>query len=158
MGVASDPFGPPQGDVDPLDDMGIRPECALSLSHNCGRIEAANEHLNMDVAAGATNTLRPLTHSSEATREGSAVHATQLGSSSPLSQDEARPYIVDMLDSIRRQQEALDVNRPRFMLLARKYGLRHREIADLLGMTESGVRQAVHRAKDTPGMEFGGAA
>ncbi|MEV0367550.1 sigma factor-like helix-turn-helix DNA-binding protein, partial [Nocardia fusca] len=96
--------------------------------------------------------------SSELTREGLAVHATQLGKPSPVSRDEARPHIVDMLDSIRRQQEALNVDRPRYMLLARKYGLKHREIAELLGMTESGVRQAVHRAKDTPGMEFGGAA
>ncbi|MGI5223018.1 sigma factor-like helix-turn-helix DNA-binding protein [Nocardia sp. CA-290969] len=75
-----------------------------------------------------------------------------------VSPDEARPYIVDMLDSIRRQQESLNVNRPRYMLLAREYGLKHAEIAEALGMTESGVRQAVHRAKDTPGMEFGGDA
>jgi|SRR5690606_7417742 len=138
--------------------MGIRSGPAPVLSRSWGKIDEGNEHLNMNVAAGATNTLRPLTHSSELTREGLAVHATQLGNPGPVDQDEARPYIVDMLDSIRRQQEALNVNRPRFMLLARRYGLKHAEIAELLGMTESGVRQAVHRAKDTPGMEFGGAA
>lgn len=155
---AEDPFGMPPSDIHPLDDMGIRPIPAPMLSRSWGKIDSANEHLNMDVAAGATNTLRPLTHSSDVTREGSAVHATQLGNTSPVDQDEARPYIVDMLDSIRRQQEALNVNRPRYMLLARKYGLKHAEIAELLGMTESGVRQAVHRAKDTPGIEFGGDA
>jgi DNA-directed RNA polymerase specialized sigma24 family protein len=75
-----------------------------------------------------------------------------------MTQDEARPYIVDMLDNLRRQQESLDVNKPRFMALARRYGFEHAEIADLLGMSESGVRKALHRAAGTPGMEFGGAA
>lgn len=75
-----------------------------------------------------------------------------------VSPDEARPFIVDMLDTLRRQEETLAVNKPRFMLLARRYGLEFAEIAELLGMSESGVRQAVARAEGTPGMEFGGGA
>lgn len=74
---------------------------------------------------------------------------------SPVSQDDARNYLVEMLDALRRQEEALHVNKPRYMLLARRYGFKHAEIAELLGMTPSGVRQAVRRAKGTPGMEFG---
>ena len=159
MGFAEGPFGPLPSDVYPLDDMGIRGEDALSLSHNCAMIETAPR-----AGAPTPETPQGLTTNFDYTEGGACVSIPKspLPAVSPLresiSLDEARPYIVDMLDSIRRQQEALDVNRPRFMLLARKYGLRHREIAELLGMTESGVRQAVHRAKDTPGMEFGGAA
>ncbi|OMC00335.1 hypothetical protein A5733_04285 [Mycobacterium sp. NS-7484] len=60
-----------------------------------------------------------------------------------------------MLDTLRRQQETLLANKPRYMLLARRYGFADAEIAELLGMTESGVRKAIRRTEGTPGAEFG---
>ncbi|WP_147265916.1 sigma factor-like helix-turn-helix DNA-binding protein [Nocardia puris] len=74
-----------------------------------------------------------------------------------MGADEARPHIVEMLDALRRQEEALRVSKPRYMVLARKHGLSEAEIAELLGMSESGVRAAIRRADGTPGMEIGGA-
>ena len=71
-----------------------------------------------------------------------------------LEPESAQRYVIEMLDSLRRQTEHLKYNRPRYMLLARKYGLSHAEIAAVLGMSEDAVRQAVRRAKGTPGMEF----
>jgi DNA-directed RNA polymerase specialized sigma24 family protein len=59
-----------------------------------------------------------------------------------------------MLDDLRRQTEHIQYNRPRVMLLARKFGLSHAEIAAVLGMSEPAVRQAVRRAKGKPGMEL----
>jgi DNA-directed RNA polymerase specialized sigma24 family protein len=84
------------------------------------------------------------------------------GAQPTVDPDQARPYVIDMLDALRRQREAYQINQPRYMLLARKYGLSDAEIADAIGMSEGGVRRALNRAAGTPGMDLdvenGGAA
>ncbi|MEV0247925.1 sigma factor-like helix-turn-helix DNA-binding protein [Nocardia sp. NPDC050712] len=70
-----------------------------------------------------------------------------------LEPEEAQRQVIGMLDDLRRQAEHIQFHRPRLMLLARKYGLSHAEIAAVLAMSEPAVRQAVRRAKDSPGLE-----
>ncbi|MBF6363185.1 hypothetical protein IU436_20265 [Nocardia farcinica] len=67
-----------------------------------------------------------------------------------VSTDEARPHLVEMLDSLRRQREQLAASIPRYITFAANYGLRPAEIADVLGMSESGVRKVIRRAKESP--------
>lgn len=57
--------------------------------------------------------------------------------------DQARPYIVEMLDALRRQGEAFHVNRNHYVLLARKYKLTFAEIGEYVGLSPSGVRYIV---------------
>lgn len=62
-----------------------------------------------------------------------------------LSPDDARPHIVDMLDAARKQEQACAINKARYMLLARRHGISVAEIAELLDMSQPGVRKAVKR-------------
>jgi len=66
---------------------------------------------------------------------------------------ELRTHVVALLDACRRDCETfrgqLDDahrNRLRYIALAREYGMPHREIGELLGITESGVRKALQQA------------
>jgi len=69
--------------------------------------------------------------------------------------DDAQRYIIGMLDGLRKQGELYRINKPRYMMLARKYGLKNAEIAIVLGMSEEAVRQALKRAKNsTPEWEI----
>jgi DNA-directed RNA polymerase specialized sigma24 family protein len=74
------------------------------------------------------------------------MDATQSGLPPSVEPDQARPYVAEMLDALRRQREAFLVNRHRYVLLARKYGLTISEIAEYLGMSESGVRYVIDSA------------
>ena len=114
-----------------------------ALSHN---VSVANRDclrrgnsVELIVAAGATNTLRPLTPE-PSRREGLFMDATH-----DLSPDDARPHIVDMLDAARKQEQACAINKARYMLLARRHGISVAEIAELLDMSQPGVRKAVKR-------------
>lgn len=60
--------------------------------------------------------------------------------------DQARPHVIGMLDDLRRQREAYQVHQPRCVLLARKHGLTLAEIAEYIGMSESGVRYVIAEA------------
>lgn len=78
------------------------------------------------------------------------MDVTHSGLPPTVEPDQARPYVIEMLDAIRRQREALHVNRHRYVLLARKYGLTFADIAETLGMSESGIRYIVDMADGTP--------
>lgn len=62
-----------------------------------------------------------------------------------MTPDEARPYIVDMLDDIRKQEQRCALSKARLILLARRYEFPFAEIAELLDMSEQGVRKAHKR-------------
>ena len=146
-----------------LRDTAISSAQEASPTGNWGRIEGAFE-LNIDVAAGATNTVRPLTSPTSSTPKEEAVpQPTQVGFagvSSALFDDtlvparDARNYLTDALDSLRRTEEAVRTDKPRFMMLARRFGFTNVEIGELLGITEAAVRGAIKRAKGTPGTGF----
>lgn len=72
-----------------------------------------------------------------------------MDSTQELSLNEARPHIVDMLDAVRKQEQACALNKSRYMLLARRYKLPFAEIAELLDMSEQGVRKAVKRIEES---------
>ncbi|MGW4126391.1 sigma-70 region 4 domain-containing protein [Nocardia sp. NPDC004711] len=74
---------------------------------------------------------------------------TSLDLPADLTPDEARIYVVATLDSIRKAEQAAALNKVRCMRLGRRYGLSYAEIAECLGMSESGVRQAIQRADDS---------
>lgn len=88
------------------------------------------------------------------------MNVTQSGLPSTVEPDEARPYVVEMLDALRRQHEAFHVNRHHYVLLARKYGLTFAEIAEYVGMSASGVRYIVDQdgpdESDQPAFAGGG--
>ncbi|MGY2019368.1 hypothetical protein [Nocardia gipuzkoensis] len=67
-----------------------------------------------------------------------------------LSPDEARPHIVEILDDIRRREQQIQVSKARSMVWAHDHGLPMHEIAEHLGMSESGARAAIRRAKESP--------
>ncbi|MEV6432879.1 sigma-70 region 4 domain-containing protein [Nocardia sp. NPDC051463] len=142
------PDGVPNGNEclpNGLRDTRIRDIAMRVLSRNWGKIENG--------PGGATNTILPgpyLRNSLEPGDEASMSVPTL----ATLEPETAQRYVVEMLDELRRQTELIQCNKPRYMLLARKYGLSHAEIAAVLGMSEGAVRQAVRRAKGTPGMEF----
>lgn len=69
----------------------------------------------------------------------------------PIETSESRDYLVEMLDSIRRQEQAVALNKCRYLVLAERYGMRVTDIAEAVGMSASGVRRAVRLAKATPG-------
>ncbi|MFE3051579.1 sigma factor-like helix-turn-helix DNA-binding protein [Nocardia sp. NPDC059239] len=78
-----------------------------------------------------------------------------------LTLDETRTYITAMLDAIRKAEQAAALHKTRYMTLGRRYGLSCAEIAEYLGMSESGVRQAILRAEASIGEDdqvLGGAA
>ncbi|MCC3333547.1 sigma factor-like helix-turn-helix DNA-binding protein [Nocardia abscessus] len=60
-----------------------------------------------------------------------------------------------MLDSIRRQEQAVALSKVRYLLLGDRYGMTAAEMAEAVGMSESGVRSAIARAKSSPGEEDG---
>lgn len=66
---------------------------------------------------------------------------------------ENRTHVVALLDAVRRdceqcrgQLDAAHRNRLRYIALARDYGMPYREIGELLGITEAGVRKALQQA------------
>jgi DNA-directed RNA polymerase specialized sigma24 family protein len=67
-----------------------------------------------------------------------------------LSPDEARPHIVSILDDVRRREQEVQVRKARSLVWAHDHGLPVREIAEHVGMSESGARAAIRRAKATP--------
>jgi DNA-directed RNA polymerase specialized sigma24 family protein len=71
------------------------------------------------------------------------MDATASGLPPEVDVDQARPYVIEMLDALRRQREAFLVNRHRYVLLARQYGLTLDEIAEVLGMSQGGVRYII---------------
>lgn len=66
-----------------------------------------------------------------------------------ISSDDARPHVVEMLDAIRKQEQACALSKSRYMILARRYGLPVSDIAELLGMSEQGVRKAIKRIEQS---------
>lgn len=128
-----------------LRDTEFRDIAMRVLSRNWGRIENG--------PGGATNTILPGPYLNTSLEPGDEA-SMSLPSSATVEPESAQRYVIQMLDDLRRQTEQIQYNRPRYMLLARKYGLSHAEIAALLDMSEGAVRQAVRRAKGTPGMEF----
>ena len=124
-----------------LRDTRIRDIAMRVLSRNWGRIE--ND-------PGAPTPGPYLTSSPCPGDEASMIVPTL----ATLEPESAQRYVIGMLDDLRRQTEHLQYHRPRVMLLARQCGLSHAEIAAVLGMSEPAVRQAVKRAKGTPGMEL----
>ncbi|MGW4119861.1 hypothetical protein [Nocardia sp. NPDC004711] len=67
-----------------------------------------------------------------------------------LSPDEARVYVVTMLDACRKAEQAAALNKIRYVLLARRYGLTLAEIGEYLDMSKSRVFRAIRRAEDSP--------
>lgn len=67
-----------------------------------------------------------------------------------VAEDDAQAYIVGVLDDLRKMGESYHINKPRWMLTARKYQLSYEEIAVVLGMSEGAVRRAINRAKQSP--------
>ena len=67
-----------------------------------------------------------------------------------VAEDDAQAYIIGALDDLRKQGELYRINKPRWLLIARKYGLSYEEIAVVLGMSEGAVRRATNRAKNSP--------
>lgn len=72
---------------------------------------------------------------------------------STIPPGEARTHLVQMLDEVRRRQDQLTVNRARYLVLARRYGMTHAEIGEAVGMSASGVKKAIGRAERSPGTE-----
>ncbi len=62
-----------------------------------------------------------------------------------LSPDEARPHIVEMLDAIRKEEQAVALNKSRYIVFARRHKFTFAEIAELLDMSEQGVGKAYKR-------------
>ncbi|WP_446226257.1 ECF-type sigma factor [Nocardia sp. IBHARD005] len=102
--------------------------------------------------AGAGNTDRGLAPNHASPRKGGDPMLSVLGDT---SHDQAQTHLVAMLDEVRRQQELLNVNRARYLALARQYGMTNAEIGEVVGMSASGVKKAIGRAAGTPGIEFG---
>lgn len=63
--------------------------------------------------------------------------------------DELRPHIVEMLDAVRKQEQACALNKSRYIVLARRHGMKFAEIAELLDMSEQGVGKAYKRILDS---------
>lgn len=63
---------------------------------------------------------------------------------------EPRTYLVEMLDSIRRQEQAVALSKVRYLQLAERYGMSVVEMAEAVGMSDSGVRSILARAKSGP--------
>jgi hypothetical protein len=63
---------------------------------------------------------------------------------------EHRTYLVDMLDSIRRQEQNVAESKAHYLLLAVENGMAISDIAEAVGMSPSGVRDVVRRAKASP--------
>lgn len=129
-----------------------------SPEHCCGRLEEIFE-LNTDVAAGAGNTTRPLTPpTSHTPKEGAVLQPTQMGNAAvpdgtvvdPVPPGDARNYLTAALDSVRKAEQTVRIDKRRFTLLARDHGFTNAEIGELLGVTEAAVRAAVLRAKQSP--------
>lgn len=128
-------------------DMGIRDAPISVLSRNSGKIEDGPGHMVLQHRPGP---------SPNPTREKSGKEAwLTIPEWSSLSCEEAQKRVIETLDSIRKQGESYLINKPRWMLIAREYGLSHAEIAVVLGMSEGAVRQAVKRAKNSPDFEGG---
>lgn len=79
------------------------------------------------------------------------MDATHSGLPPTVGPDQARPYVIEMLDALRRQHEAFHINRHHYVLLARRYGLTFADIAEYVGMSASGVRYII----DTEGPDEG---
>jgi len=130
-----------------LCDMGIRDAAMPVLSRNSGKIGDGPGHMVLQHRPGP----RP-----NPTRKKSRKEAClTIPEWSSLSREEAQSRVIETLDSIRKQGESYLINKPRWMLIAREYGLSHAEIAVVLGMSEGAVRQAVKRAKNSPDFEGG---
>ncbi|MBF6133490.1 sigma-70 region 4 domain-containing protein [Nocardia otitidiscaviarum] len=68
-----------------------------------------------------------------------------------ISRDEAHSYVVALLDAVRKAEQVCALNKLRYMRLAQRYDMPAAEIAEYLGMSESGVRHALTRADASPG-------
>ena len=72
----------------------------------------------------------------------------------PVPAGDARNYLTAALDSIRKAEQCVRLDKPRFMALARTHGFTNAEIGELLGVSEAAIRAAIKRAKRTPGTGF----
>jgi len=61
---------------------------------------------------------------------------------------EKQERMVGRLDRVRDLYESSKLNRDRLMAQARRQGMTHHEIGEVLGITESAVRAAIKRAGD----------
>lgn len=71
--------------------------------------------------------------------------------------EDFREYVVTELDVIRRQEELVAASKAHYLQLAERFGVRVADIAEAIGMSESGVRGAIRRAKAGPPFLGGGA-
>ena len=67
-----------------------------------------------------------------------------------MTEDYERNLIIGALDSIRHREEAIALEKVRCLQLAAYYGIKPAEMAEAVGMSESGVRSALARAKLGP--------
>lgn len=113
------------------------------LSRNWGRIEK-DPNRNGAPTPGPGSSLSPTSQS----RDEVSLTLPDLPPS--VAEDDAQAYIVGELDALRKMGELYNINKPRWLLIARKYGLSYAEVAVVLGMSEGAVRRATNRAKNSP--------
>lgn len=63
---------------------------------------------------------------------------------------ELHTQAVTMLDHIRRQEQTVALSKVRTLLLAEQHGLPISQMAEAIGMSDSGVRRLIARAKSGP--------
>lgn len=73
-----------------------------------------------------------------------------------VAEEDAQRYIIGVLDDLRKLGESIQINKPRWLIIARRYGLSFEEMAVVLGMSEAAVRRAHSRAKQSPDYTGGG--
>lgn len=67
-----------------------------------------------------------------------------------LTPDEIRNAAIGELDTIRRQEQLVASSKAHYLLLAADHGVGIADIAEVVGMSASGVRDAIRRAKASP--------
>lgn len=121
-------------------DTEVRDAAMPVLSRNSGRIRNGPGHMVLEH--------RPGPGPSPTHQSGNEAYLT-IPELVSLPREEAQKRVIEALDAVRKQGDSYHINKPRWMLIARRLGLTHAEIAVVLGMSEVGVRQAIKRAKDS---------
>lgn len=144
--IAGNSSDPSRSEPKVFRDRGIRDVAISALSHNWGKIEDGPGHMVLQHRPGP---------SPNPTHQSGKEACLTIPEWASLSREEAQKRVIETLDALRKQGESYLINKPRWMLIARAYGLSHAEIAVVLGMSEGAVRQAVKRAKNSPDFEGG---
>jgi hypothetical protein len=104
-----------------------------------------NKRVNKNDRESATNTSHGLNHSNEQAEEGLGMIVSKIP-----DRIENRDLAIQFLEYAARDYRNAKHMRIVYAQAARKHGLTHREIADIYGMSVSGVQMMIKRAGDRP--------